>query len=301
MVSAVNSGSFDYSQVGMTTTQMSEAANQVKDQTLSQEDFLKLLTTQLQAQDPTNPADNSEIVSQMSQLSMVESLNSINSNMSGVIDTVNSSSTMSATNLIGTYVYTDDNYGVFDGGNTLAWSLDAGDEIYNNVKISIKDASTGEIVYTDTADALTGEVKFAWPGIYSPDGTDSSSGAGIENAEKSASKNEVNTASADGETSTDGTTEGDAANGTEEGGETAGTAGDSDDDTSDTPEYEKCAPGRYIIEVTGTNSSGQAVAIPNKALALVTSVTLGKTRDDTMLTLYGHGELSFSKANKVTL
>lgn len=295
MVSAVSSGSFDYSQVGLTTTQMSEAASQVKNQVLTQEDFLKLLTTQLQAQDPTNPADNSEIVSQMSQLSMVDSLNSINSNMTNVIDTVNTSATMSATNLIGTYVYTEDKYGVFDGSNKLTWSIDAGDEIYTNVQLSVKDAVTGEVVYTDTADALTGEIKFSWPGIYSPDGpvTAGDNGLGTPGSDSDADS------SVDGVT--DGTTEGDGegntTEGSTEGDQTAGT----DSDTSNDVEYELCTPGRYVLEISATNSSGQGISLPSKALALVTSVTLGKTREDTMLNLYGHGEMSFADATKVTL
>lgn len=310
MVSAVKSSGFDYSSAGVATTQMKEAASQVKDQVLTQEDFLKLLTTQLQAQDPTNPADNSEIVSQMSQLSMVESLNSINSNMSDVIDTVNSSSNISATNLIGTYVYTDDKYGVYDGSGNVAWSLDAGDEVYTNVKITIKDAQTGEVVYTDTADALTGEVKYAWPGIYAPNGLQDE-GTGTGDGGESGEVGEGGDTS-DGEkiisplnnfAKTGESGEGGEVDGGEDGGaDVEGGTGEGDQDTGDdAPKYDYCASGRYVIEVTGTNNSGQSVALPTKALALVTSVTLGKTREDTMLTLYGHGEMSFADATKVTL
>ena len=49
------------------------------------------------------------------------------------------------------------------------------------------------------------------------------------------------------------------------------------------------------------NSAGQAVSIPTTSLALVTSVTLGKTMADTTLTLYGQGEISFEDAKKVTI
>lgn len=297
MVSAVNSGSFDYSQVGVNTTQMSEAANEVKDQMLSQEDFLKLLTTQLQAQDPTDPADNNELVSQMSQLSMVDSLNSINSNMSGVIDTVNASSTMNATNLIGTYVYTDDKYGMYSGGNTVSWAIDAGDELYTDVQISIKDATTGEVVYTDSADAISGEIKFAWPGIYSPDGpANGESGLGQAGEDSDvAGDGTEEVAAADGE----GSEGSDGTDGTDGSGNANG-EGDSEDG-GDEPKYDYCAAGKYIIEVTGRNSAGQSVALPTKSLALVTSVTLGKTKEDTMLTLFGHGQISFAEANKVTI
>lgn len=301
MVSAVNSGSFDYSQIGVNTT-MQDAANEVKDQVLGQEDFLKLLTTQLQAQDPTNPADNSELVSQMSQLSMVDSLNSINSNMAGVIDTVNSSSTMTATNLIGTYVYTDDDYAMYSGTSGVSWSIDAGEEVYTNVKLTIKDATTGEVVYTDTADALSGEVKFGWPGIYSPDGPVTGEG-GLEDG----SGTDTGDTGEVGENG-DGSTDGDPVTAAAEGEDTEGTEdtdgtgnGNGEGDGDGETEYTYCPAGKYVLEVTGTNSSGQSVALKTQSLALVTSVTLGKTKEDTILNLYGHGTMKFSEATKVTI
>ena len=254
--STTSSNSSIYEDLGLNTTDsVKEAASQVKDQTLTQEDFLMLLTTQLQAQDPTNPADNTELVSQMSQLSMVESLNSINSSMDGIIEQVKSSSALNATSLIGTYVYTDSNKGFFDGSNTLSWAIDAGDETYYDLELTIKDASSGQVVYRDSADALTSEIKFAWPGIYSPDGPVETPSTGVD----------------------EGTTD------------------------SDTPQYQLCAAGKYILEVTGKNAAGETISLPVKSLGLVTSVTLGNTTSDTMLSIYGSGEISFEDAKKVTI
>ena len=84
MSSVSGTTDFDYSSIGKTEAYINaqEAANASKDQTLGQEDFLMLLTTQLECQDPTQPVDNSQMVSQMSQLSMVESLSSISEDMS---------------------------------------------------------------------------------------------------------------------------------------------------------------------------------------------------------------------------
>lgn len=248
-----------------------------------------LLTTQLQAQDPTNPADNTELVSQMSQLSMVESLNSINSSMDGIIEQVKSSSALNATSLIGTYVYTDSNKGFFDGSNTLSWAIDAGDETYYDLELTIKDASSGEVVYRDSADALTSEIKFAWPGIYSPDGPVETPSTGGDEGDTSTG-DEV--AAADG---TDTGTDTDTGTGDE--------VADGDEGTtdSDTPQYQLCAAGKYVLEVTGKNAAGETIRLPVKSLGLVTSVTLGNTTSDTMLSIYGAGEISFEDAKKVTI
>ena len=47
--------------------------------TLGQEDFLKLMTTQLQYQDPFKPMDNGEFLGQMAQFSTVSSIQSLQS------------------------------------------------------------------------------------------------------------------------------------------------------------------------------------------------------------------------------
>lgn len=298
MPSTVDNNTNSYSGLNFKTeSDIKTATREVKDQTLTQEDFLKLLTTQLQAQDPTNPADNTELVSQMSQLSMVESLNSINTSMDDVIGTVTSSSALTATSLIGTYVYSDTNKGFYDGNSSVAWAIDAGDETYYNLQLTIKDASTGEVVYTDTADSLSGETKFAWPGIYSPEGPVADSDTGVQKP----------TEDTDGGTGTDNSTGDSTSDGTKgtDGTQTAMTKEGDDsttgDDSDKKPEYTYCNAGRYVLEVTGMNSAGQAVSIPTTSLALVTSVTLGKTMADTTLTLYGQGEISFEDAKKVTI
>lgn len=71
---------------------------------MTQNDFLKLMTAQLQAQDPTNPVDNSQFVSQMAQFSQLSAtqglqttLNSLSSSLSSAVQT---SQVLSSTNLV---------------------------------------------------------------------------------------------------------------------------------------------------------------------------------------------------------
>ena len=73
-------------------------AKTVGTNTLSQDSFLQLLMTQLQYQDPLNPMDNSEFMTQQAQLTQVSELQKLNQ----------SNSFMQASNLIGTSVsFTD--------------------------------------------------------------------------------------------------------------------------------------------------------------------------------------------------
>jgi flagellar basal-body rod modification protein FlgD len=66
--------------------------------TLGKDDFLKLLITQLQYQDPLQPMDNTQFVAQMAQFSSLEQMQNLNSTMSS----------MTANNMIGdTVTFTD--------------------------------------------------------------------------------------------------------------------------------------------------------------------------------------------------
>ena len=49
--------------------------------TLNKDDFLRLLVTQLQYQDPLSPTDNQQFMAQMAQFSTVEGINNLQSTM----------------------------------------------------------------------------------------------------------------------------------------------------------------------------------------------------------------------------
>lgn len=59
----------------------SAATSTTSQSSLSQEDFLKILTTQLSFQDPLKPLDNQQFMAQMAQFASLEQSRSINSNL----------------------------------------------------------------------------------------------------------------------------------------------------------------------------------------------------------------------------
>jgi len=67
----------------------------------TQEQFLTLLVTQLQNQDPLNPMDNAEVTSQIAQLSTVSGINQLNATLLGLSGQLDMSQSMQAANLIG--------------------------------------------------------------------------------------------------------------------------------------------------------------------------------------------------------
>jgi flagellar basal-body rod modification protein FlgD len=52
--------------------------------TLGQSDFIRLLTTQLKSQDPTDPVDNKEMIAQMAQFSSLSGIEQINSTLKDI-------------------------------------------------------------------------------------------------------------------------------------------------------------------------------------------------------------------------
>lgn len=55
---------------------------------LDQTAFLKLMTTQLQAQDPFNPMDNTQMVAQMAQFSSVAGISEMNTSLKSIADQI---------------------------------------------------------------------------------------------------------------------------------------------------------------------------------------------------------------------
>lgn len=67
----------------------------------TQSQFLTLLVTQLQNQDPLNPMDNAEVTSQIAQLSTVNGINQLNNTLKALSGQMDMSQSMQAASLIG--------------------------------------------------------------------------------------------------------------------------------------------------------------------------------------------------------
>ena len=71
---------------------------------LGEQDFLKLLVTQLQQQDPLNPMDNTQYISQLAQFSSLEQMTNMSNQLGTMNSGINSLESMNAINLVGKQV-----------------------------------------------------------------------------------------------------------------------------------------------------------------------------------------------------
>ena len=107
--------------------------------------FLKLLVAQMTNQDPLNPMDDKEFVSQLSQFTTVEELQNLNKTASGLSDVVIRSQTTNAVSLIGTAV-------IAKGDFAMVW--------YNN---------DGSVYVTPIESSIEGNAADVFMNVYATD------------------------------------------------------------------------------------------------------------------------------------
>ena len=71
---------------------------------LTMNDFLTLMTAQLQNQDPLNPTDSNQFLAQLSELSTVEGISQLNTSMSTLSNSMLSSQALTSASLVGSGV-----------------------------------------------------------------------------------------------------------------------------------------------------------------------------------------------------
>jgi len=134
---------------------------------MGKEDFLKLLTTQLQYQDPLSPADPKDFVAQLSQFSSLEQLINLNTtmgNLSTSFQTLQSSQQMSqGLSLLGKTVQAQGNIFTVSSGTPGELSSVLGGAA-SKVTVSIADSS-GKVVRTlDLGSKPSGACDISWDG-----------------------------------------------------------------------------------------------------------------------------------------
>ena len=140
-------------------------AKQGGSDTLGQSDFLKLMTTQLQNQDPFAPMDNGDFIAQMAQFSTVTGISEVNASLGKLVEKFDQGRIATAANLLGHSVLVPGNVSRPDDNGELHGVLDL-PQATSMAKVVISDADTGEeLNVMDLGTQAAGLVGFSWSNI----------------------------------------------------------------------------------------------------------------------------------------
>jgi flagellar basal-body rod modification protein FlgD len=146
--------------LGINSAKEKFAPTATKDQ-LGQEDFLKLMTTQLQNQDPFAPVDNADFIAQMAQFSTVTGITSMDETMKSVSEQLSEMRIASTTQLMGHSVLVPGKYARPDKDGVVSGLVDLPDTA-SNLNI-IFENSDGEVLHQDALGLQkAGLVGFEW-------------------------------------------------------------------------------------------------------------------------------------------
>ena len=139
-------------------------ASSKKKATLGQSDFLKLMTTQLQNQDPFAPMENGDFIAQMAQFSTVTGIAEMGESLKSLSNQLGEFRIATATNLLGHSVLVPGNKvrpnseGEIHGVLDLPRASSAPNIVFSN--------TAGEVVHSiDLGSQASGLVGFSWKDI----------------------------------------------------------------------------------------------------------------------------------------
>ncbi len=130
---------------------------------MDKDDFLTLLITQLQNQDPLDPMDGTEFMTQMAQLTEVEQAYNTNTNLQNIMSALDNSSSLSAASLVGKNVSAAGSQVALNAGEgaILSYSVPSSAE---QVTVTIMDANGAAVRTLTAGQSAPGTSSVNWDG-----------------------------------------------------------------------------------------------------------------------------------------
>ncbi len=132
-------------------------------QNLGQNDFLKLLTAQMQNQDPFDPVDNTQMVAQMAQFSSLAGITEMSSTLKAIADKLGGTSMSDALGYVGRAVLVEGatNYPMTNGAVAGAIELDGN---ATDVAVTITGANGAVLKTVSLGPQKAGVIDYEWDG-----------------------------------------------------------------------------------------------------------------------------------------
>lgn len=131
---------------------------------LGQDDFLKLMVTQLRNQDPMKPMENGEFLGQIAQFSTVSGIQELQSSFAALSASMQSDQALQAAALVGRTALVASGSATLKAGEAVdgAVELPSG---ATDVVVDITDASGAVVRQLDLGTRPAGMAEFAWDGL----------------------------------------------------------------------------------------------------------------------------------------
>jgi flagellar basal-body rod modification protein FlgD len=136
-----------------------------ENEALGQADFMQLLITQLENQDPLSPQDNTAFVAQLAQFSSLQGIENLNASFGEMTQSLKSSQAIQASSLVGHLVFVNSDTARVDAANGVPMvGIAEVTEPVDDMLINIYD-SFGTLVHQKLLGGQDpGEVNFVWSG-----------------------------------------------------------------------------------------------------------------------------------------
>lgn len=137
---------------------------QSTDKELGKDEFLKLLVTQMENQNPLEPQENGEFIAQLAQFSSLEGIDNLNDTMGGFVSTYQSNLALEATALVGRQVQVQ---------TDTSW-MTAGEPFSGVLKLPVSSQSVSAAIYDQSGQLVRtidlgaqqgGDVELSWDGL----------------------------------------------------------------------------------------------------------------------------------------
>lgn len=142
---------------------LSQRNEQKKSDELGQKDFLKLMTAQLNHQDPMKPMEGGEFFNQIAQFSSVSGIQELQSSFQQVANAMYSSQTLQASAMVGREVLVPASSAELAAGGSVNGSIEVPAST-NNLVVGVFDRSGQLVRRMDLGAQPAGDVAFAWDG-----------------------------------------------------------------------------------------------------------------------------------------
>ena len=131
---------------------------------LGQEDFLKLMTTQMRNQDPFAPMENGEFMSQLAQFGTVSGIEDVRAELQNLAGSLVSNQTMQAASMLGRAALVPTSQGLLVEDGTISGAVELPNAV-SSMTVSIFDQSGQLIRNIALGSQSPGMVAFSWDGL----------------------------------------------------------------------------------------------------------------------------------------